>query len=127
MFQAQPTPYSGSSYSPFPYGIAAAAPHSLDFLFPTGGAGAGGASSGGCFYPPYSSSSPQPALHHHQQHHQQQFHQHHQQLPLRQRLNRSGSPVIKMEDQDAGLHDMAAQQAAAERFQPGLEVRIWRE
>jgi hypothetical protein len=28
-----------------------------------------------------------------------------------------------MEDQDAGLHDMAAQQAAAERFQPGLEVR----
>ncbi|EHK47780.1 hypothetical protein TRIATDRAFT_238978 [Trichoderma atroviride IMI 206040] len=26
-----------------------------------------------------------------------------------------------MEDQDAGLHDMAAQQAAAERFQPGLE------
>ncbi|TFB00861.1 Ubiquitin thioesterase OTUB1 [Trichoderma ghanense] len=26
-----------------------------------------------------------------------------------------------MEDQDSGLHDMAAQQAAAERFQPGLE------
>lgn len=117
MFQAQPTPYSGSSYSPFPYGIAAAAPHSLDFLFPTGGAGAGGASSGGCFYPPYSSSSPQPALQQHQHQHQQQF-------PLRQRLNRSGSPVIKMEDQDPSLHDMAAQQAAAERFQPGLEVRI---
>ncbi|KAH8128163.1 hypothetical protein ACSS6W_011036 [Trichoderma asperelloides] len=114
MFQAQPTPYSGSSYSPFPYGIAAAAPHSLDFLFPTGGAGAGGASSGGCFYPPYSSSSPQPALQQHQHQHQQQF-------PLRQRLNRSGSPVIKMEDQDPSLHDMAAQQAAAERFQPGLE------
>ncbi|KAM0449654.1 hypothetical protein ACHAO4_007319 [Trichoderma viride] len=119
MFQAQPTPYSGSSYSPFPYGIAAAAPHSLDFLFPTGGAGAGAGASGGGFqvYPPYSSSSPQPALQHQQHQHQH----HHQQFALRQRLNRSGSPVIKMEDQDAGLHDMAAQQAAAERFQPGLE------
>jgi ubiquitin thioesterase protein OTUB1 len=29
-----------------------------------------------------------------------------------------------MEEQDPNLHDMAAQQAAAERFQPGLEVRV---
>ncbi|KAM0263941.1 hypothetical protein ACHAQJ_000976 [Trichoderma viride] len=117
MFQAQPTPYSASSYSPFSYGIGA--PHGLDFLFPTGGAGAGAgpggtasvgpATSCGGLYPPYSSPSPQSTL------------QHQQQFSLRRRLNRSGSPVIKMEEQDPNLHDMAAQQAAAERFQPGLE------
>ncbi|OPB41271.1 hypothetical protein A0O28_0079890 [Trichoderma guizhouense] len=139
MFQPQPTPYSASSFASYPYGLGAA--HSLDFLFPTGGAagiaaggvagGAGvGASAGvgagagpgsalgpascGALYSPYSSPSPHshPAL---QQHH------HHQPLPQRRRLNRSGSPIIKMEEQDSGLHDMAAQQAAAERFQPGLE------
>lgn len=141
MFQPQPTPYSASSFASYPYGLGAA--HSLDFLFPTGGAagiaaggvagGAGvGASAGvgagagpgsalgpascGALYNPYSSPSPHshPAL---QQHH-------HQPLPQRRRLNRSGSPIIKMEEQDSGLHDMAAQQAAAERFQPGLEVRL---
>lgn len=140
MFQPQPTPYSASSFASYPYGLGAA--HSLDFLFPTGGAagiaaggvagGAGvGASAGvgagagpgsalgpascGALYNPYSSPSPHSQLQHH----------HHQPLPQRRRqLNRSGSPIIKMEEQDSGLHDMAAQQAAAERFQPGLEVRF---
>ncbi|KAL7784358.1 peptidase C65 Otubain domain-containing protein [Trichoderma ceciliae] len=115
MFQPQPTPYSASSFSSFSYGIGAA--QGLDFLFPTGGAGGGPggtasvgpATSCGALYPPYSSPAPHSAL-------QQQHH-----LPQRRRLNRSGSPIIKMEEQDSGLHDMAAQQAAAERFQPGLE------
>ncbi|UKZ81514.1 hypothetical protein TrVFT333_009286 [Trichoderma virens FT-333] len=135
MFQPQPTPYSysASSFASYPYGLGAA--HSLDFLFPTGGAGtaagaaggaagAGGAGAGagavagagagpgsalgpascGALYP-YSSPSPHSALH----------------QPQRRRLNRTGSPIIKMEEQEPGLHDMAAQQAAAERFQPGLE------
>ncbi|KAL7906523.1 peptidase C65 Otubain domain-containing protein [Trichoderma velutinum] len=123
MFQPQPTPYSASSFASYPYGLGAA--HSLDFLFPTGGAGiaagagVGGAGAGagpgsalgpascGALYP-YSSPSPHSALQHHH-------------LPQRRRLNRTGSPIIKMEEQDSGLHDMAAQQAAAERFQPGLE------
>ncbi|KAL7947592.1 peptidase C65 Otubain domain-containing protein [Trichoderma barbatum] len=125
MFQPQPTPYSASSFASYPYGLGAT--HSLDFLFPTGGAGtgtpqgAGGAGAGagagpgsslgpascGALYP-YSSPSPHSAV---QQHH----------LPQRRRLDRTGSPIIKMEEQDSGLHDMAAQQAAAERFQPGLE------
>ncbi|KAJ4858139.1 peptidase c65 otubain domain-containing protein [Trichoderma breve] len=140
MFQPQPTPYSASSFASYPYGLGAA--HSLDFLFPTGGAAgiaAGGAAGGiaggagvgasagvgagagpgsalgpascGALYNPYSSPSPHSQLQHH----------HHQPLPQRRRLNRSGSPIIKMEEQDSGLHDMAAQQAAAERFQPGLE------
>ncbi|KAL6787480.1 peptidase C65 Otubain domain-containing protein [Trichoderma sp. SZMC 28012] len=139
MFQPQPTPYSASSFASYPYGLGAA--HSLDFLFPTGGAagiaaggvagGAGvGASAGvgagagpgsalgpascGALYNPYSSPSPH-------SHSALQQHHHHQPLPQRRRLNRSGSPIIKMEEQDSGLHDMAAQQAAAERFQPGLE------
>ncbi|KKO99047.1 hypothetical protein THAR02_08853 [Trichoderma harzianum] len=142
MFQPQPTPYSASSFASYPYGLGAA--HSLDFLFPAGGAagisaggvagGAGvgasvGASAGvgagagpgsalgpascGALYNPYSSPSPHS--------HSQLQHHHHQPLPQRRRLNRSGSPIIKMEEQDSGLHDMAAQQAAAERFQPGLE------
>ncbi|KAK4073177.1 uncharacterized protein Triagg1_5457 [Trichoderma aggressivum f. europaeum] len=144
MFQPQPTPYSASSFASYPYGLGAG--HSLDFLFPTGGAGiaagagAGGAGAGagaggglgavaggagvgasagagpgsalgpascGALYP-YSSPSPHSVLQHHH-------------LPQRRRLDRSGSPIIKMEEQDSALHDMAAQQAAAERFQPGLE------
>ncbi|KAH6604443.1 hypothetical protein Trco_007889 [Trichoderma cornu-damae] len=121
MFQPQPTPYSASYFPSFAYGIGAA--HGLDFLFPTGGAGAGPggsasvgpATSCGALYPPYSSPSPQSALQ------QQQHHHHHHHFPHRRRLNRSGSPMVKMEEQDSGLHDMAAQQAAAERFQPGLE------
>lgn len=115
MFQPQPTPYSASSFSSFSYGLGASP--GLDFLFPTGGAGAGPGGSA-ALYPPYSSPSPQSAIQ------QQQHHQHH--FAQRRRLNRSGSPIIKMEEQDPGLHDMAAQQAAAERFQPGLEVRFCR-